>query len=132
MTGGALFFCVAGERVDGHDLAWEAIEQGAVALVVERALEVDVPQLLVTSVREAMAVAADVFFGEPTKELELAGVTGTSGKTTTAFLLRGILEAAGQARPTVPSRREEDVLLALLLRGCRATEMRSSSSRSSR
>ena len=95
VTGGALFFCVPGERVDGHDLAWEAIEQGAVALVVERALEVDVPQLLVTSVREAMAVAADVFFGEPTKELELAGVTGTSGKTTTAFLLRGMLEAAG-------------------------------------
>ena len=95
VTGGALFFCVPGKRVDGHDLAWEAIEQGAVALVVERALEVDVPQLLVTSVREAMAVAADVFFGEPTKELELAGVTGTSGKTTTAFLLRGMLEAAG-------------------------------------
>ena len=91
---GALFFCVTGARVDGHELAWEAIERGAVAVVVERPLEVDVPQLLVPSVRESMAVAADLYFGEPTKELELAGVTGTNGKTTTAFLLRSVLEAA--------------------------------------
>jgi UDP-N-acetylmuramoyl-L-alanyl-D-glutamate--2,6-diaminopimelate ligase len=96
VSSGALFFCVRGERVDGHDLAWEAIERGAVALVVERILDVDVPQLLVPSTRESMAVAADVFFGEPTRELELAGVTGTNGKTTTAFLLRGILQAAGR------------------------------------
>ncbi|HEU4972531.1 MAG TPA: UDP-N-acetylmuramoyl-L-alanyl-D-glutamate--2,6-diaminopimelate ligase [Gaiellaceae bacterium] len=96
VTDGALFFCVRGSRVDGHDLAWEAIERGATALVVERPLEVDVPQLLVPSVRESMAVAADMFFGEPTRELELAGVTGTNGKTTTAFLLRAILGAAGR------------------------------------
>ena len=93
---GALFFCVRGKRVDGHDLAWEAIERGAVAVVVERVLDVDVPQLVVPSTRESMAVAADVFFGEPTKELELAGVTGTNGKTTTTFLLRAILDAAGR------------------------------------
>jgi UDP-N-acetylmuramoyl-L-alanyl-D-glutamate--2,6-diaminopimelate ligase len=92
----ALFFCVRGARTDGHDLAWEAVERGASALVVERLLDVDVPQLLVPSTRESMAVAADVFFGEPTKELELAGVTGTNGKTTTAYLLRGILRAAGR------------------------------------
>ena len=96
VSAGALFFCVKGERTDGHDLAWEAIERGGVALVVERMLDVDVPQLFVTSTREAMAVAADVFFGEPTKELELAGVTGTNGKTTTAFLLRAMLDAAGR------------------------------------
>jgi UDP-N-acetylmuramoyl-L-alanyl-D-glutamate--2,6-diaminopimelate ligase len=95
-TQGALFFCVRGERVDGHDLAWEAIERGAVALVVERPLDVAVPQLLVPSVRASMAIAADVFFGEPTMELELAGVTGTNGKTTTTFILRSILEAAGR------------------------------------
>jgi UDP-N-acetylmuramoyl-L-alanyl-D-glutamate--2,6-diaminopimelate ligase len=93
---GALFFCVRGSRVDGHDLAWEAIERGAVGVVVERTLEVDVPQLHVPSVRESMAIAADLFFGEPTKELEIAGVTGTNGKTTTAFLLRAILDAAGR------------------------------------
>ncbi len=96
VSAGALFFCVRGDRVDGHDLAWEAIERGAAALVVERPLDVDVPQLVVLSTRESMAVAADVFFGEPTKELELAGVTGTNGKTTTAFLLRSILAAAGR------------------------------------
>ncbi len=97
VTGGTLFFCVPGHRVDGHDLAWEAIERGAVALVVERALAVDVPQLVVPSVREAMPVAADVFFGEPTRALEVVGVTGTNGKTTTSFLLHAILEAAGRA-----------------------------------
>jgi UDP-N-acetylmuramoyl-L-alanyl-D-glutamate--2,6-diaminopimelate ligase len=96
VSAGALFFCVRGERVDGHDLAWEAIERGAAALAVERLLDVDTPQLVLPSTREAMAVAADVFFSEPTKELELAGVTGTNGKTTTAYLLRAILEAAGR------------------------------------
>jgi UDP-N-acetylmuramoyl-L-alanyl-D-glutamate--2,6-diaminopimelate ligase len=94
---GALFFCVPGSVVDGHDLAGEAIERGAVALVVEHALDVDVPQLVVPDARAAMAVAADVFFGEPTKELELAGVTGTNGKTTTTFLLHSILSVAGRA-----------------------------------
>jgi UDP-N-acetylmuramoyl-L-alanyl-D-glutamate--2,6-diaminopimelate ligase len=94
VTSGAAFFCVPGARVDGHTLAWEAIERGAVALVVERVLEASVPQLVVDDARAAMAVAADAFFGEPTKELEVAGVTGTNGKTTTTFLLHSILEAA--------------------------------------
>ena len=93
---GALFFCVRGSRVDGHALAGQAMERGAAALVVERPLEADVPQLVVPDARAAMAPAADAFFGEPTRELELAGVTGTNGKTTTTFLLRSILEAAGR------------------------------------
>jgi UDP-N-acetylmuramoyl-L-alanyl-D-glutamate--2,6-diaminopimelate ligase len=93
---GAAFFCVPGQRVDGHDFAAEAVENGAVALVVERAVEPEVPQLVVPDARAAMATAADVFFGEPTRELEVAGVTGTNGKTTTAFLLHAILEAAGR------------------------------------
>ncbi|HET6624344.1 MAG TPA: UDP-N-acetylmuramoyl-L-alanyl-D-glutamate--2,6-diaminopimelate ligase, partial [Gaiellaceae bacterium] len=96
VSAGALFFCVRGSSVDGHDLAWEAIEQGAIALVVERELDVSVPQLVVPDSRAAMAVAADAFFGEPTKELEIVGVTGTNGKTTTAFLLQGVLGAAGR------------------------------------
>ena len=91
---GALFFCVRGKRADGHELAWEAIERGAVALVVERALEVGVPQLVVQDSRAAMPVAADTFFGEPTKELEVVGVTGTNGKTTTTFLLHSMLDVA--------------------------------------
>jgi len=96
VTPGALFFAVPGERADGHDFAAEAVENGAVALVVERPLELAVPQVVVQDSRAAMAPAADVFFGEPTRELEVAGVTGTSGKTTTSFLLFAILAAAGQ------------------------------------
>ena len=96
VTPGSLFFCVPGARADGHDFAPEAVERGAVALVVERPLELAVPQVVVPSARAAMAVAADEFFGRPTEELDVAGVTGTSGKTTTAFLLFAILAAAGR------------------------------------
>jgi UDP-N-acetylmuramoyl-L-alanyl-D-glutamate--2,6-diaminopimelate ligase len=92
---GSLFFCVPGERADGHDFGPQAVERGAVALVVERPLDVRVPQLVVESARAAMAVAADEFFERPTEELLLAGVTGTNGKTTTAYLLHSIFEAAG-------------------------------------
>jgi UDP-N-acetylmuramoyl-L-alanyl-D-glutamate--2,6-diaminopimelate ligase len=93
---GALFFCVTGERHDGHGFAREAVQKGAAALVVERPLELDVPQVVVRDSRAAMPRAAVVFFGDPTRELEVAGVTGTNGKTTTAFLLHSILDAAGR------------------------------------
>jgi UDP-N-acetylmuramoyl-L-alanyl-D-glutamate--2,6-diaminopimelate ligase len=93
---GSLFFCVPGERADGHDFAAEAIRNGAVALVVQRPLDVTVPQLVVADSRASMAPAADEFFGRPTAELEVAGVTGTAGKTTTAFLLYAVLAAAGR------------------------------------
>jgi UDP-N-acetylmuramoyl-L-alanyl-D-glutamate--2,6-diaminopimelate ligase len=97
-TAGSLFFCVPGSRADGHEFAAEAVANGAVALVVERPLELEVPQLVVGDARRAMGVAADEFFERPTEKLELAGVTGTNGKTTTAFLLYSIL-AAGGRRP---------------------------------
>jgi UDP-N-acetylmuramoyl-L-alanyl-D-glutamate--2,6-diaminopimelate ligase len=93
---GALFFAVPGTRADGHDFALEAAAGGAVALVVERALDLPVPQIVVRDARAAMAPAADVFFGEPTRELQVVGVTGTSGKTTTSFLLFAVLAAAGR------------------------------------
>jgi UDP-N-acetylmuramoyl-L-alanyl-D-glutamate--2,6-diaminopimelate ligase len=96
VTPGAVFFAVPGEHADGHDFAPEAVERGAVALVVERELDLPVPQIVVRDARAAMAPAADVFFGEPTKELEVVGVTGTSGKTTTSHLLFAILAAAGR------------------------------------
>src|SRR5438552_2770639 len=86
-TPGALFFAVPGEHADGHEFAPEAVERGAVALVVERGLELPVPQVVVGDSRAAMAPVADMFFGEPTRELEVAGVTGTSRKTTTSCLL---------------------------------------------
>jgi len=96
VTPGALFFAVPGTQADGHDFAAEAVERGAAALVVERRLDLPVPQVVVRDTRAAMAPAADVFFGEPTRELEVVGVTGTSGKTTTSFLLFAILAAAGR------------------------------------
>jgi UDP-N-acetylmuramoyl-L-alanyl-D-glutamate--2,6-diaminopimelate ligase len=93
---GALFACVPGLKADGHDFAPDAVARGAAALLVERPLDLPVPQLVVADVRAAMAHAADAFFGHPTRELQVAGVTGTNGKTTTAFLLYSILAAAGR------------------------------------
>src|SRR4051794_31275601 len=93
---GSLFFCVPGASADGHDFAVDAVRRGAVALVVERRLELDVPQLIVPSVRAAMPRAAVEFFGDPTARLPVAAITGTNGKTTTAYLLWSILAAAGQ------------------------------------
>jgi UDP-N-acetylmuramoyl-L-alanyl-D-glutamate--2,6-diaminopimelate ligase len=96
VTPGALFFCVPGEKADGHDFAAEAIERGTVALVVERPLDVGVPQLVVADSRAAMAVVADAFFAFPTRDLTVVAVTGTNGKTTTAHLMLSILDAAGK------------------------------------
>ncbi|MET0836421.1 MAG: UDP-N-acetylmuramoyl-L-alanyl-D-glutamate--2,6-diaminopimelate ligase [Thermoleophilaceae bacterium] len=96
VTPGALFFCVPGFRADGHDFAPDAVERGAVALVCERPLGLGVPEVLVDDVRAAMGPAAARFYGDPTTELALVGVTGTNGKTTTAFLIRHLFEAAGR------------------------------------
>src|ERR671925_1030688 len=96
VTPGALFFCVHGANVDGHELAPQAVAAGAAALVVERQVDAWVPQIVVADSRAAMAVAADVFFGQPTHELDVVGVTGTNGKTTTAHLVYAILAAAGR------------------------------------
>jgi UDP-N-acetylmuramoyl-L-alanyl-D-glutamate--2,6-diaminopimelate ligase len=92
---GALFFCVPGEKVDGHDFALDVVEAGAAALVVERELVLAAPQVVVADARVAMAELAARFNGDPTAELRVVGVTGTNGKTTTAFLIREILESAG-------------------------------------
>jgi UDP-N-acetylmuramoyl-L-alanyl-D-glutamate--2,6-diaminopimelate ligase len=97
---GALFFCIPGARADGHEFAADAVAGGAAALVVERRLEVDAPQLVVPSVRAAMPRAAVEFFGDPTARLPVVAITGTNGKTTTAYLLWSILDAAGE-RPAL-------------------------------
>ncbi|HEX3041363.1 MAG TPA: UDP-N-acetylmuramoyl-L-alanyl-D-glutamate--2,6-diaminopimelate ligase [Solirubrobacterales bacterium] len=92
---GTLFCCVVGEKSDGHEFGPRAVEDGAVALVVERELtEVAVPQVVVPDSRAAMAPLAARFYGDPTAELRVVGVTGTNGKTTTAFLVHEILKAA--------------------------------------
>jgi UDP-N-acetylmuramoyl-L-alanyl-D-glutamate--2,6-diaminopimelate ligase len=92
---GTLFFCIPGENVDGHEFGAAAVEAGAVALVVEQKQKLAVPQVVVADARAAMAPLAARFWGDPTAELKVVGVTGTNGKTTTAFLVREILEAAG-------------------------------------
>jgi UDP-N-acetylmuramoyl-L-alanyl-D-glutamate--2,6-diaminopimelate ligase len=97
---GSLFFCIRGATADGHDFAAEAVGGGALALAVERVLPIDVPQVVVPSVRAAMPRAAVTFFGDPSSELPVLGVTGTNGKTTTAYLLWSILAAAGE-RPAL-------------------------------
>ena len=93
---GTLFFCVPGSRVDGHELAADAVGRGAAALVVERELAVDAPQLVVEDVRLAMPLAAVEAFGDPTRQLTVAAVTGTAGKTTTTYFLHAILRAVGR------------------------------------
>ena len=93
---GTLFFCVPGFKSDGHDFAPDAVARGAAALVCQRPLGLGVPEVIVDDVRAAMGPAAARFYGDPTAELDVVGITGTNGKTTTAFLVRHLLEAAGR------------------------------------
>src|SRR6266536_501221 len=92
---GALFCCVPGARVDGHELAGAALQAGAAALLVQRPLAHDAPQLLVGSVRAALAPLADAFYASPSRRMDLVGVTGTNGKTTTTFMLESVFRTAG-------------------------------------
>jgi UDP-N-acetylmuramoyl-L-alanyl-D-glutamate--2,6-diaminopimelate ligase len=96
---GSLFCCVPGGRRDGHDFAPAAVAAGAVALLVERPLDaLAVAQVVVPDARAAMAPLAAALHGHPSRALQVVGVTGTNGKTTTTYLVRSILEEAG--RPT--------------------------------
>lgn len=98
---GTLFCCVPGLRVDGHDHASGAVEAGAAGLLVERWLDLDVPQIRVPSVRVAMGPAASHVHGHPSDDLTVVGVTGTNGKTTTVSLLEGAFAAAGVGIGTI-------------------------------
>ncbi len=93
---GDLFVCVGGFNSDGHDFAGRAVAAGAAALVLERPLGLGVPEIVVDSARQAMAPLAACFYGHPDRELAVVGVTGTNGKTTTAYLVRALLEACGR------------------------------------
>lgn len=90
----SLFCCVRGASADGHDFAAEALGSGAVALMVDRLLPIDAPQLRVADVRRCMALSASAVHGFPSHDLQVVGITGTNGKTTTAYMLGAILSAA--------------------------------------
>ena len=92
---GALFCCVDGESADGHDFAQQAVSAGATALLVDRALGVDVPQIVVRDVRRSMGYLAAALRNFPSKRMRVVGITGTNGKTTTTHLLAEILRANG-------------------------------------
>ena len=94
-TDRGLFLCISGARFDAHDFAAQAVENGAVALMVERYLPLPVPQIRVSDGRAAMARLAAAFYGHPARQMKLVGITGTKGKTTTSYLLKAILEQAG-------------------------------------
>lgn len=96
VTAGGLFCCVVGADRDGHDFAAQAVENGSIALLVERQLALDVPQVVVPNSRRAMARVAATFYRDPSSAMSVIGVTGTNGKTTTAHLIANILAAAGR------------------------------------
>jgi UDP-N-acetylmuramoyl-L-alanyl-D-glutamate--2,6-diaminopimelate ligase len=93
---GSLFVAIPGANVDGHDYAETAVAAGAVALVVERPLELDVPQIVVENARRALPIIAAEVHGHPSDELTVIGVTGTNGKTTVTYMLEAIARAAGR------------------------------------
>lgn len=90
-----LYFCISGTNVDGHQFANMAVNKGSVALVVEKPLNIDVPQIVVQNVRKSIGIMASNFYQNPRKSFGLIGVTGTNGKTTTTYMIKSILETAG-------------------------------------
>lgn len=93
---GALFVCVRGFETDGHRYAAQVVSRGAAVLVVDHLLDVDLPQIVVPDTRIALGVIARNFYGDPSGSLDIVGITGTNGKTTTTYILDAILRAAGR------------------------------------
>ncbi|MGG3574408.1 UDP-N-acetylmuramoyl-L-alanyl-D-glutamate--2,6-diaminopimelate ligase [Bacillus gobiensis] len=93
---GSLFICINGFTVDGHDFAKNAVEKGAAAILAEKPLSLNVPVIVVNDTKRAMAILSDAFYGQPTHHLQLIGVTGTNGKTSTTHMIERILENAGK------------------------------------
>lgn len=92
----SLFFCLTGGSLDGHNYAKESISHGAVAIVTEQRLSVSVPQIIVDDTRKVLSILSNRFYGNPSERLSVVGITGTNGKTTTAYMLASILNASGR------------------------------------
>ena len=88
-----IFVCLPGEHVDGHEFAEEALLNGAAVCVVERRLNIDAPQIVVSSTDEIIAKISSIFYAEPSTKLNIIGVTGTNGKTTVTHLIQKLYEA---------------------------------------
>ena len=93
---GTAFCCISGLNADGHDFARTAVEQGASALIVQRPMDLNVPQVLVEDTRATLPLLAANFYGRPAEKMHMFGVTGTNGKTTTTYMLKTVLDAAGE------------------------------------
>ncbi|MGI9053379.1 MAG: UDP-N-acetylmuramoyl-L-alanyl-D-glutamate--2,6-diaminopimelate ligase [Ilumatobacteraceae bacterium] len=94
---GMLFACLRGEHHDGHTHGAAAVAAGAVAMLVDHPVALEVPQIVVDDTRQALGPVAAVAHGHPSRDLLLVGITGTNGKTTTAHLLAAILRASGRS-----------------------------------
>ncbi|MCK5204692.1 MAG: UDP-N-acetylmuramoyl-L-alanyl-D-glutamate--2,6-diaminopimelate ligase, partial [Desulfobacterales bacterium] len=92
---GGLFVAIAGHTADGHDFIDTAIKKGAVAVVSQRELKSKILNIQVADTRQALADIAAGFYGRPSERLTVIGITGTNGKTTTAYLVESILQQAG-------------------------------------
>ncbi|WP_238884776.1 UDP-N-acetylmuramoyl-L-alanyl-D-glutamate--2,6-diaminopimelate ligase [Clostridium sp. YIM B02551] len=97
VTAGDIFVCIKGTKVDGHNFATDAIERGASVIITEKELNInsDYTEVVVKDSRKALAIISANYFGNPVEKLKLIGVTGTNGKTTTAFMIKSILENEG-------------------------------------
>ncbi|WP_445488418.1 UDP-N-acetylmuramoyl-L-alanyl-D-glutamate--2,6-diaminopimelate ligase [Niallia sp. 03133] len=93
---GSLFICIKGFTVDGHNFAQNAYEAGAVAVIAEKSLNLPIPVIVVKDTKKASSILADAFYSHPTQKLQLIGITGTNGKTTTSHLVEAILKEAKQ------------------------------------
>lgn len=93
---GSLFVCLCGENSDGHDFAKDAERNGAAAILCERQVQVNIPQIVVSSTRKALSKVFSCFYDNPQNKLKIIGLTGTNGKTTTSFLIKSILEESGK------------------------------------